>query len=166
MNKAFYIASIVLSIAFLIVVGVYIDMVESERFSYLLNSYDPYNPYSTYSSAYSYDYGSEYTFEGALISLLFIFFFLTSDLLGLLKVKTKTTKVLSIIGLSFGGIFLFVDVIMILSPSSSSFDEGGGSLVFYGLIVLAFSIVGLIQSVRYSNQKIAVKNPSRDLLDS
>ncbi|HLP53691.1 MAG TPA: hypothetical protein VK151_01625 [Fluviicola sp.] len=166
MNKAFYIASIVLSVAFLIVVGVYIDMVESERLSYFLNSYDSYSPYSSYSSMYTYDYSSEYTFEGALISLLFILFFLTTDLLGLMKVKTKTTKVLSIIGLSLGGIFLFVDVIMILSPDSSSFDEGGGGLLFYGLIVLAFSIVGLIQSVRYGNQKKSVKNPSNDLLDS
>lgn len=165
MNKAFYIAGIALSVIFMGVIGYYVDSVESARWLSSFSSYG-YDSYSSYSSYYSYGLASEYTLEGALISVFFILFFITNDLLGLLKIKTRTSKVLSIIGLSFGGIFLLVDVMMILSPSSSSFDEGGGGLMFYAMIALAFSIVGLVQSVRYGKQKKAIKNPSNDLLDS
>ena len=163
MNKAFYIISLIFSVVFIIVVSYYVEEVSSARLDYLISSYSSYDSYgSTYVSS---SYYEEYTMQGGLISLFFILFFITTELLGLLKVKTKTTKVMSIIGISLGGLFLLWDLAVIASPGAMSFDEVGPGFVFYALIVLAFSIVGLIQSIRFANRKSAPATGS-DLLDS
>lgn len=168
MNKAFYISAIALSFIFLCVCGYYIEEVDSARalesFSYYSSSYgDSYNyGYSSY-NAYE-GLAEDYTSEAALVSIFFFLFFITTDILGLLKVKTKTVKILGIIGVSLTGIMLIWDLLIISSPSNLSFDEVGGGFAFYALIILAFSIVGLVQAVRFSkNEK--VKTDRHDVLD-
>ena len=167
MNKAFYISSIVLSFIFLCVCGYYIEEVDSaeslEYFSYSNSYTDSYN--YGYSSYNPYEgLAEEATTEAAMVSIFFFLFFIATDILGLARVKTTTTKVMGIIGLCFSGLMLMWDFLVLSSPSGLSFDEVGGGFAFYALIVLAFSIVGLVQAVRYSKEKVAPANRT-DILD-
>ena len=167
MNKAFYISSIALSFIFLCVCGYYIGEVESARsaeFSSYLNSYtDTYN--YGYSSYNPYEgYADEYTTEAAIVSIFFFLFFIATDILGIAKIKTTTIKALGIIGLCLSGLMLMWDFLILSSPSSLSFDEVGGAFAFYALIILAFSIVGLVQAVLYSKGKV-VSVQRTDILD-
>ena len=153
MNKAFYIAGILLSIIFFFVSAFYISEVDYARFQdfqYYLNSYDTYNymSYSSFSSA-----ADDLTMEVGTISLLFFAAFIAIDLLGLIKVKTKTTKVFSIIGLSITFIFILWDFAVLSSPGAMSFDEVGAAWLLYAIVMLAFCIVGTVQSFRYSKAK-------------
>ena len=173
MNRAFYIVGIVFSVIFLFVVSYYAEEVSSARMDELFNSFNSYSydSYSSYSSYYSSGMAESYTSEGAMWSLFFFLSFITIDLLGLLKVKTTTTKVLSIIGLSVSGIFLLWNFAVMSSPGSISFDEVAPGWIFYCLIMLAFTIIGLVQSVRYSKRivsgsSVGVENSNKDLLDS
>ncbi len=164
MNKAFYISSLALSFIFLFVTAYYIQEVESARYASFSDSIYSYS--SGYSS-YNYNSGSSETEEGGLVALLFLLFFITTDILGLVRIKRTTTKVLSIIGISIGGIFILWDVLMISSPSSISFDEVGAVFLLYSFVVIAFSIVGIIQSTRFSRTGNSSKTVvSTDLLDS
>nr|WP_294859589.1 hypothetical protein [uncultured Fluviicola sp.] len=159
MNKAFYISSLVLSVLFSVIVLYYIDSVSSARYSYLYPDYG-------YGSSY-YDSGSGETEEAGLISLFFFLFFMTTFLLGLIKIKRVTNKVLSIIGLSLSALFLLWDLVMLSSPSGVSFDEVGIGFFFFTPMIMAFSIVGIIQSNRYKRQGVLYKEKvESDLLDS
>jgi len=173
MNKAIYIIGIVFAVIFIGICGYYAEEVSSARIDYLFSSYN----YSDYSSGgYSSSYNSSYrdlTSEAGLWSLLFILFFVAMNLTGLIKVKTKTSKVLSIIGLSFSGIILFWDFAVIASPGAMSFDEVSPAWIFFGFMMLAFSIIGLVQSVRFqkkisqsTNSSISSSVENSDLLDS
>jgi hypothetical protein len=153
MNKTFYILGIVFSVVFFIVIAYYVEEV---------NSYDSYS----YSSYYSYDSSTGITSEAGIISVLFILFFIAMDILGLLKIKTRTIKVLSIIGLSLSGLFLLWAIAMLSDPGAISFDEAGPGFWLYALITLAFSITGLIQSIQFAKKKRGGGNTSNDLLDS
>lgn len=154
MNKAFYISSLVLSVLFSVIVLYYIDLVDSIR-------------YSWYSSPYDYNSGSSETEEAGLISLFFFLFFITTFLLGLIKIKRVTNKVLSIIGLSLTALFLLWDLVMLSSPSGVSFDEVGIGFFFFTPVIAAFSIVGIIQSNRFKRQGVLYKQQvESDLLDS
>jgi hypothetical protein len=163
MNKALYIVGIVFSVIFLILTFGYAEEVSNARYSSYF--YD-YNYYDYGSSA------SDLTMSAALWSLFFFLSFITIDLLGLIKVKTKTTKVLSIIGLSLSGMFLLWNFAVLSSPGSLSFDEVSPAWVFYCLAMLAFTIIGLIQSIRFGRKASAVEanqpvsTEPKDLLDS
>ena len=170
MSKVLYIIGIVLAVVFFILSGYYSGEVSDARFDALFSSYD--YSYSSYSS-YSYNgSASDITVEAGVWSLVFILFFIAMNLVGLIKVKTKTSKVLTIIGLSFSGILLFWDFAMIASPGSISFDEVSPAWVFYILMILAFAIIGLVQSIRFSKKMMnvvpssSVSTESKDLLDS
>lgn len=171
MSKVLYIIGIVFSIIFIVISGYYSELVSDARFDALFSSYNySYDNYSSYSYNGS---ASDLTVEAAAWSLLFILFFLAMHLVGLIKVKTKTSKVLSIIGLSFGGILLFWDFAVMASPGSLSFNEVSPAWAFFGLMMLAFAIIGLVQSIRYANKmkQPQVAKPvgsieSEDLLDS
>ena len=174
MNKVLFIIGIVFSVIFIFITGYYAEEVSNARFDYLFGSYSSYS-YDSYNSYSSYDTGDSYrslTSEAALWSLLFILYFVAMNLIGLIKVKTKTTKVLSIIGLSFGGIILLWNFGVMSSPGSMSFDEVAPAWIFFGLMMLAFSIIMLIQSIRFAKRvavgaNTATTNRSEeDLLDS
>ena len=168
--KAVYIVGIVLAFIFLFVIGFFVAEVESARFmSYY--SYDYSNPYSNYNS-YA-DYGADDTFLGAIVSFFFFAFFILAGIMGLIKTKTKTNKVISIIGLSLSGIFFLWNLLVMVDPGALSYDEVGGGYVFYDLVMLAFMIVGLVQAVRYSKKLTtnttmasAAATVSTDILDS
>ena len=177
MNRAFYIVGIVFAVIFFFFCGYYIAEVESARSAYLYDSFYGYSDYGygSYYSSYTHNYASDYTEEAALWSIFFFLLFITIDLLGLLKVKTKTTKIMSIIGLSISGIFLLWNFGVLADPGAMSFDEVGGAWILYSFIMLAFSIVGLTQAVRFSKgggQPQAAAGAARplkeesDLLDS
>ena len=153
MNKAFYISSLVLSALFSVIVLYYIDLVSSARFSSWYTNY--------------YDSGSSETEEAGLISLFFFLFFITTFLLGLIKIKRVTNRVLSIIGLALSALFLLWDLVMLSSPSGLSFDEVGIGFFFFTPVIMAFSIVGIIQSNRFKSQWVLYKQKvESDLLDS
>lgn len=163
--KAVYIVGIVLSVIFLFVIGFFVAEVESARYSSYYNPYDTYGSYNSYSS---YNNGSDETMLGAIVSFFFFSFFIFSGIIGLIKVKTTTNKVFSIIGLSISGIFFLWNLLMMFSPGALSFDEVGIGFVFYCFIMLAFMIVGLVQAIKFAKPSINVASsiPSRDLLDS
>lgn len=165
MNRAFYIAGIVLSFIFLIVCGYFISEVQSARMDYYFSMIESDYYYAMDSSRIS-----ALTFEAGLISLFFFLAFITIDLLGLIKVKTTTMKVMGIIGLAISGLYLIWDFMVLASPGSLSFDEVGGGFGFYCFIMLAFSIVGLVQSVRFAKKQEKGAPVSsineKDLLDS
>lgn len=172
MNKAIYIIGIVFAFIFIGICGYYAEEVSSARFNALFSSYNysdySYGGYSSYDSS-----SSDLTMEAGLWSLFFILFFITMNLIGLIKVKTRTSKVISIIGLSFSAIILFWDFAVMASPGAMSFDEVSPAWIFFALTMLAFAIVGLIQSVRYANRSSntrgtvkTVSADSSDLLDS
>lgn len=151
MNKAFYITTLALSFIFICVCGYYISEVSSARMSALLDMYmssDYLDPYSSY----SYDNSSSLTEEAGWVCLPFILFFIMTELMGIIKIKTKTTKILGILGLVFGSLFLIWDLLMISSPGAISFDEVGPVFVLYGFLVMAFAIVGIIQSTRFARK--------------
>ena len=171
MNKALYIVGIVFSVIFLILSVGYADEVNSASYSSYF--YDSYNSYGSYDYNY-YDYGSsasDLTMEAALWSLFFFLSFIAIDLLGLIKVKTKTTKILSIIGLSLSGMFLLWNFAVLSSPGALSFDEVAPAWVLYCLMMHVFSFLGLIQSIKFGRKAVVkVSKPAvvepKDLLDS
>jgi hypothetical protein len=175
MNKAFYIVGIVFSLIFMGIISYYAEEVSDARWDYLDSMYSSYDyGYSSYNYSMFSDNDDDLTVEGGLWSLFFIFSFIAIDLLGLLKIKTTTVKVLSIIGLSLSGIFLLWDIVMILNPSGISFDEVQPGFAFYATVMIAFTIVGLVQSVRFQKRQqqpsvsTSASNTSeeKDLLDS
>jgi hypothetical protein len=168
MNKALYIVGIVFSVVFMMIGAYYSEEISYARWNSYFSSYSTYSDYG-----YSYDYSAanDLTVSAGLWSLFFILCFIAIDLLGLLKVKTKTVKILSIIGLSLSGIFLLWTFAVIASPGSISFDEVYPAWALYCLTMLAFTIVGLIQAVRFGkssrNQSAPIINQrSNDILDS
>lgn len=164
--KALYIIGIGLSVIFMIVIGYFIEEVESARFSSLYYNYSSNNSYSSYNYD-SYNSGADETMMAAVVSFFFFAYFIVMSIFGLIQVKTGTNKVFSIIGLSISSIFFFWNFLMMFSPSSISFDEVGGGWVFYSLMMLSFMIVGLIQAVRYAKRSEVVPQWGRtDSLDS
>lgn len=162
--KALYIVGIVLSFIFMFVIGYFIQEVESAR---SFNYYNYNNPYGSYNYNSYYNNGSEDTMMAAIISFFFFTFFIFTSIIGMIKVKTITNKVFSIIGLSISGIFFLWNLLVMFSPSSLSFDEVGGGWGFYSLVMLAFMIVGLVQAVKYSKRTNVNSSPhSIDVLDS
>jgi hypothetical protein len=157
MNKAFYITGIVCSLVFFVVTAYYVNAVENARWAI----------YGLYSSRNLFYYISlELTKEAAMTCIPFFLLFITINILGLVKIKTTTVRVLSIIGLSVSGILLLLDLFVIEESGKASFDEVGSVFALYALMVLAFSIVGLVQSVRFQRKKGQVGITSNDLLDS
>jgi hypothetical protein len=163
--KALYIVGIVLSFIFLFVIGFFIAEVESARYMSYYDYSDPYSYNYGYSS-YT-NYGEDETLLGGIVSFFFFSFFILAGILGLIKTKTKTNKVLSIIGLSLSGIFFFWNILVMVDPGALSYDEVGGGYIFYSLVMLAFMIVGLVQAVRYAKRlSVSTAPVTEDILDS
>ena len=84
-----------------------------------------------------------------------------------MKIKRVTNKVLSIIGISLTALFLLWDLAMLSSAERLSFDEVGVGFFFIVPVILAFSIVGIVQSNRYKRQgALYKKEVESNLLDS
>jgi hypothetical protein len=149
---------LVLSVLFGVIIIYYIDLVASARYS---------DSFWDAPDFYSLDQGAVKTEEGALISIFFFLFFIATFLLGLIKIKRVTNRILSIIGLSVSALFLLWDLGMLSSPSSISFDEVGVAFFLFIPMIVAFSIVGIVQSNRFKKQGVLYKQKTEsDLLDS
>ncbi|MEX1001878.1 MAG: hypothetical protein WDZ35_07175 [Crocinitomicaceae bacterium] len=147
--RAINIISIVLSVAIIPISLYYIEETSRARWA----SWD-WGGYSNY-------YGpsaKEYSMEASLIVLLFILYFLFVNIANLSKVKTVTAKVMGIIGLSIVGLGFLFNLLVISSDGAASFDEVGVAWVILGLIMIAFSIVFLVQSVKQLNAKKKPQN--------
>jgi hypothetical protein len=149
MMRAFYITAVVLTLVFIIVSLVYMERVHSARMASYYNTYDSYDSYGGSSYNYSlYDYDNDITQEMGFISVFFFLVYLTVEILTFVKIKTRTMKVLTIIGISFTGIMLLWDALMISSPGGISFDEVGPAWILFGIIQLAFCIVGMVHAFK------------------
>jgi len=158
--KAMNIIGIVLVIVLGIVAAYYIDEVSSAYWDSFFSSMD-------YGSGYDY-YGrsaGDITFEAGLVMMLFILFYAALYISNIVKVKTTTTKVMTIIGMSFTFIMLVWDVLMLSSPRGISFHEVGPVFVIWGVINLAFCIVLLVQAVKYSNRQNKGGRVADELVD-
>lgn len=158
--KIVNIIGLVLIIVAFAVIGYYVEEVSSARMSYW-NSYD-WGNYNYFSSA-SY---STITTEAALVMVPFTIFFILAYIWNIIKVKTTSTKVLSIIGLSFSLLIVLINLLVLAEPGSASFDESGGFFIIYHIINLAFFIVLLVQSVKYENRKGQTQDTYSDIIDT
>lgn len=126
----------------------YIDEVSSARW----RSYDWYDYGPTY-------YGpspEELTRQGGLVMLLFTLYMVFTNLSNMIKVKTMTSKVLSIIGISFNGIVFIVNLLMIVVARDMHFDESTGPMwALFAPIMLAFSIVYLVQASKKAPSQLS-----------
>lgn len=154
MNKALYIVGICFSVIFFFVIGYYISEVSSARLSDLF-SYSDYAPYSSFSYGSS---ASSLSEEAGIWNLLFLLLFAACGIVGLVKLKTKTSKILSIIAISLTGIFLLWNFLMLVDAGSVSFDEIGGAFVFFDFYMIAYTIVQLVQCNVYRRMQ---SNPNR-----
>lgn len=114
--------------------------------------------YSSDSYSYgSYDYAeAEFATMTRGFAAIGIFYFIWAYIVficGLAFVKTKTSKVISIITISLNTIMLAWAVMVIAEPRHMSFDEVGGAFIFYALLTFVFSIIGTVQAFRYHSQK-------------
>ena len=107
---------------------------------------DAYSDYSF--SGIPYQRVSEATIETGLISLGIMFYFVLLYIITLVKLKTTTMKVLSIIGLSFTGIMIAWDALMMTAPRVVSFDEVAPAWIFMGVIYFGFSVPGIVHAFR------------------
>ena len=152
MLRGFYLSAILLSIVLAIVSLYYISEVSSARMDALFNSMnnysqDPYDSYNSY-NYYDNDRDNDLTVEAGLVTVFFFLFFAALQILTIIKLKTKTMKVISIIGVSLSGIMLAWDGVMMSSPGGISFDEVGVVWVLYAVILLAFSIIGTVHAFK------------------
>ncbi len=147
--KALNIIGLVLVIVLFFVTGYYINETSSARWSDY--SYDSYDFLFSWRAA-------DMTMEAATIMLFFVFFYVGAMIANLVKIKTTTTKVMSIIGLSFSLIVLLINLVVLAEPSNLSFDESGGFFILYAILMLAFFIVFLVQAVSYDNRSKSKPN--------
>ncbi len=151
--RVFYLVAIVLTIVFMAVDVYYAEEVSSARMDSLMQSYSDYNNQDSYGGYSGYDYyesgkDDELTTEAGIVTMIFFFFYMALYVLSLMKIKTTTMKVFSIIGMSLTGIVLAWDALVISSPGSLSFDEVGVAWIGFGLVMLAFSIVGTVHAFK------------------
>lgn len=143
--KILYIIALVLCVIFFFVVAYFAGEVESLRWQSWLD----YNDYAYYEAR-------DLSIVAGLCSLPFIAFFIFVFSFTLKYIKRMTAKVMSIIGLSISGlVFLFT---LIPVSGEGTYDEFAPLLIIFIMIMLAFSIVNLVQAVR--NVAPVVKNDS------
>jgi len=149
MMRISYILSIVVSLFFGVLILDYIVRVNDARQDALWEMMNNYSQdgYSSYSS-YDDDRDNRLTSEAGLMSLFFFLFYLALQILTLIKLKTKTMKVLTIIGLSLTVIMSSWSGVMMDSPGAISFDEVGIVWVLYAVIMLTFGVIGTVHAFK------------------
>lgn len=150
--RALYIISIVVTFFFIFIMAAGTVGTKEERNRH----YDRMLSSDSYGYD-SYEYGDpEYvtsTYIAVGISMGYFVWAYLVFICSLAIVKTKTSKVLSIIAISMTTLMLAWGVMAMAEPRSISFDEIGGAWIFYGLVMLVFSIIGTVQAFRYHSQK-------------
>ncbi|MCE3294668.1 MAG: hypothetical protein K0R65_382 [Crocinitomicaceae bacterium] len=161
MKQAVNIVGLAFTLIFTIVIFYYAEEVSDARLDSLFSSMSSYSSYSSpysYYSSFESNLDDDLTEEAGWISLIFISYFVFQFIFNLIKVRTKTNKIISIIGISLSGIWLIWDFLMISSPGALSFDEIAPGFLFYTMTVIAFSIIGLVHVGVY-NRKYAASAP-------
>lgn len=153
--KAVNIIGIVLAIAVIPVSIYYVELTSTARWA----SWDFFNEYSSYNGPSA----GEVSSEAASVCLLFGLFFIYQCISNMVKVKTMTTKVMSIISLSLIGLAFLFNLVFILSGGGTTFDEGGQIWMIAGVIMLAFSIVFLVQAIQFAGAGQPIQNS--DVID-
>jgi len=147
MMRGFYITGIVLAAILFLFTIYYAEETRHARWRAYDYNYNSYNSYGGYNySSYSND--KEYTIEAGLISAFFFLFFIALEILTLIKLKTTTMKVLSIIGISITGIMILWDLLMLVDPGGISFNEVSEGWIIFAMIQTAFCIVGTVHAFR------------------
>ncbi len=158
--KAINILGIILSIAVFIVCFHYSEETRQARWA----SWDYYYP-DVSNSAYYGPSPDQVTREGGLVAMAFTLFFVMSNISNLMRVKTITTKVLSIIGLSLTGIVFIVNLLMIVMAHDMHFDESTGAMwLLLSPVMLAFSIVFFVQTVLKKSGPSTNQNTLDDII--
>ena len=148
--KAINIIGIILSVAILPVCVYYLEETSHARRA----SWDFFNEYSNYTGPSA----AQVSLEAGLICALFGGYFIYQIIMNLVKVKTMTSKVMSIIAISLIGLAFLINLIFIVSDGGATYDEGGQIWVIAGIIMLAFSIVFLVQSVMFAKKDSKTQN--------
>ncbi len=141
---------------------------------FILAVYYLFETESAYYNSWDYGYGDYYyygpsraemTTEAGLFSLVFTLFFAFSNIINLVRVKTMTTRVMSIIAISLNGILLLINMLILAEPSSASYDEAGPCWMIFAVMMLAFSIVYLVQAIGVSKPERINNDETIDDLD-
>lgn len=160
--RAFFVTICVLCLIYIIAafgIAARVDTARDMAFYEMLNdySYDDYNSDDSYYSSYDYSYSDMYdeaaeegTQLGGIVSVVFMLLSSVVFLLALMRIKTKTMKVISIIGLSLSGLFLLWGFLPMTSPGGVSFDEVGPAFGIAGIAILGLDIVGIIHAFKTS----------------
>lgn len=160
MMRAFFITTCVLSLIYIVAafaITAEVDSAQDMAFYEMLNdySYDDYSYDDSYYSSYEYSSADYYEEEaesgtrlGGIVSVVFMLLSAGVFLMALMKIKTKTMKVISIIGLSLSGLFMLWGFLPMSSPGGVSFDEVGGAFALAGIALLGLHIVGMIQAFK------------------
>jgi len=156
--RAFFIAATVLSLIYIFSSAAIAEKVSSARWSSYYDAVYDYNDY--YSSDYSYDYSyddyayedeaDDYTRMGGMVSVFYMLISAGAFLLALMKIKTKTMKVISIIGLSLSGLFLLWSMMPLASPGSISFDEVAPAFILAAIAFIGLNVVGIVHAFKTS----------------
>jgi hypothetical protein len=142
--KGLYIAAVVLAPLMGVTSIYYLE----EWHSALRASFSGYIP-NTNHGVYSVELVCDVTQQGSAAGLLFTVFYILLYSFTFKHIRTSTAKVMSIIGLCFSGLVFLVTLFAVANPGAVFFDEYVMIFVGYALIMLAFSIVNLVQATRF-----------------
>lgn len=147
MVRVLYILTVIASFIFIIICAIFIKSVSDARLEVLLDN-QTYDSYSTPRYNDSFGDSVKLTRNAGFTCMLFLFFYAFVGIISLIKLKTKTMKIISIIGVSFTAIMLIWDLLVISSSGAITFDEVGRTYILFGLMQLSFSIVGTVHAFR------------------
>lgn len=150
MMRILHLIGLVASVGLVVATIYYANEVADARFDSYMQMYSDYSyddPYSSYSYD-SYDRDNEITEEAGVTTIIFFVFFLALYVLSLMKIKTTTVKVFSIIVMSITAIMIAWALMMVSSPGGISFDEVGIAWLAYAALVLASGIVGTVHAFK------------------
>jgi len=87
------------------------------------------------------------TAKAGMFSLVIMIFYELLHVFTLMKLKTTSMKVLSIIGLVITAAMLGFSILMFAFPGQVYFDEVVLAWYAYAVLILGYSIIGLIQAL-------------------
>jgi len=148
MMRVFYLIAITLTIGFFVADFYYAEEVSHARYSSYDGMYNSSDPYGSGYNSYDYSKDVDLTVEAGFVTMGFFLMCVVLYILSLVKIKTTTMKVFSIIGLSLTGIMILWDGVMIASPSGISFNEVVPGWIFFGVAMIAFMIIGTIHAFK------------------
>jgi len=146
--RVFYLIAITLTIGFFVADFYYAEEVSHARYSSYDSMYNSSDPYGSGYNSYDYSKDDDLTVEAGFVTMGFFLMCVVLYILSLVKIKTTTMKVFSIIGLSLTGIMILWDGVMIASPSGISFNEVVPGWIFFGVAMIAFMIIGTIHAFK------------------